>query len=84
MPAPGSWQQLCACYAGYEGRLHFCDDRRFHEEFEGNIAVSKKVADAAAAPWHPCEAELGKVGGKEDDLEAEADTNTAAAGKKNL
>ena len=24
----------------------------------------------------PCEAELGKVGGKEDDLEAEADTNT--------
>ena len=24
----------------------------------------------------PVEAELGKVGGKEDDLEAEADTNT--------
>lgn len=47
-----------------------------HEEFEGNIAVSKKVADAAAALGIPCEAELGKVGGKEDDLEAEADTNT--------
>ena len=26
--------------------------------------------------WRSVEAELGKVGGKEDDLEAEADTNT--------
>ncbi|MDO4337017.1 MAG: ketose-bisphosphate aldolase [Eubacteriales bacterium] len=45
-------------------------------DFEGNIEVSKKVADAAAALGIPCEAELGKVGGKEDDLEADADTNT--------
>lgn len=45
-------------------------------DFEGNIEVSKRVADAAAALEIPCEAELGKVGGKEDDLEAEADTNT--------
>lgn len=47
-----------------------------HEDFEGNIAVSKKVADVAKAVNIPVEAELGKVGGKEDDLEAEADTNT--------
>ena len=46
------------------------------EDFEGNIAVSKKVADVAKAVGIPVEAELGKVGGKEDDLEAEADTNT--------
>lgn len=45
-------------------------------DYERNIAVSKKVADAAAAMGIPCEAELGKVGGKEDDLVAEADTNT--------
>ncbi len=47
-----------------------------HEDLEGNIAVSKQVADAAKACGIPVEAELGKVGGKEDDLEAEADTNT--------
>lgn len=46
------------------------------EDFEGNVAVSKKVADVAKAVNIPCEAELGKVGGKEDDLEADADTNT--------
>lgn len=46
------------------------------EDFEGNIAVSKKVADVANALGIPVEAELGKVGGKEDDLEADADTNT--------
>ena len=47
-----------------------------HEDFEGNVAVTKKVADMANAMGIPVEAELGKVGGKEDDLEAEADTNT--------
>ena len=47
-----------------------------HESFEENIAVSKKVADVAKACGIPVEAELGKVGGKEDDLVAEADTNT--------
>ena len=45
-------------------------------DFEGNIAETKRVADVANALNIPCEAELGKVGGKEDDLEAEADTNT--------
>ena len=47
-----------------------------HEDLEGNIAITKKVADVAKAFGVPVEAELGKVGGKEDDLEAEADTNT--------
>ncbi len=47
-----------------------------HENFENNIAVTKKVADVARACNIPVEAELGKVGGKEDDLEAETDTNT--------
>ena len=47
-----------------------------HEDFENNIAVTKKVVDVAEAIGIPVEAELGKVGGKEDDLEAEADTNT--------
>lgn len=47
-----------------------------HEDFEGNVAVSKKVADVANVLGIPVEAELGKVGGKEDDLEADADTNT--------
>lgn len=52
------------------------------ESFEDNIAVSKRVVDAAAACGIPVEAELGKVGGKEDDLEAEADTNTDPAEAK--
>ena len=46
------------------------------EDFEGNVAVSRKAADVALAAGIPIEAELGKVGGKEDDLTAEADTNT--------
>ena len=45
-------------------------------DFEDNIKATKRVADVAAALNIPCGAELGKVGGKEDDLEAEADTNT--------
>lgn len=47
-----------------------------HESFEDNIAVTKKVVEVAKAKGIPVEAELGKVGGKEDDLEADADTNT--------
>ena len=47
-----------------------------HETFEDNIAVTKKVVEVAKAKGIPVEAELGKVGGKEDDLEADADTNT--------
>ena len=40
-----------------------------HESFEDNIAVSKAVADACHPGKVPVEAELGKVGGKEDDLD---------------
>ncbi len=40
-----------------------------HGMFEENIAVSKAVAEACHSADIPVEAELGKVGGKEDDLE---------------
>ena len=40
-----------------------------HDGFEDNIAVSKAVVDACHPSGVPVEAELGKVGGKEDDLE---------------
>lgn len=42
-----------------------------HESFEDNIAVTKRVADACRPSRVPVEAELGKVGGKEDDLECD-------------
>ena len=38
-----------------------------HESFEDNIALTKSVAAVGAAMGVPVEAELGKVGGKEDD-----------------
>jgi tagatose 1,6-diphosphate aldolase GatY/KbaY len=44
--------------------------------FEDNIALTKRVVEVANAVGIPVEAELGKIGGKEDDLQAEADTNT--------
>lgn len=47
-----------------------------HEEFEDNIRVTKEVADVCKAMGIPCEGELGKVGGKEDDVEAEGDAYT--------
>lgn len=47
-----------------------------HETFEENIRLTKQAADAAKACGIPVEGELGKVGGKEDDLEVEEDTNT--------
>lgn len=40
-----------------------------HNVFEENIAVTKAVADACRPSGIPVEAELGKVGGKEDDLD---------------
>lgn len=40
-----------------------------HESFEGNIDVSKRVVAVAKPSDIPVEAELGKVGGKEDDLD---------------
>jgi tagatose 1,6-diphosphate aldolase GatY/KbaY len=40
-----------------------------HSVFEENIAVTKAVVDACKPSGIPVEAELGKVGGKEDDLD---------------
>ena len=40
-----------------------------HESFEDNIAVTRRVVEQAKAKDIPVEAELGKVGGKEDDLD---------------
>lgn len=40
-----------------------------HDPFKQNIAVTKSVVDACHAAGVPVEAELGKVGGKEDDLD---------------
>ncbi|PJJ28926.1 class II fructose-bisphosphate aldolase [Lacrimispora celerecrescens] len=47
-----------------------------HEDFEQNITLTKRVVELSKACGIPVEAELGKVGGKEDDLEADGDTNT--------
>ena len=65
-----------SCKAAIEGGYTSVMIDGSHEDFEGNVAITKKVADVAKAFGVPVEAELGKVGGKEDDLEAEADTNT--------
>ncbi len=45
-------------------------------ELQGNIEITKKVIEEAKKYGVPVEAELGKVGGKEDDLEVKVDTNT--------
>lgn len=42
-----------------------------HESFEENIALTRRVVDACTPSEIPVEAELGKVGGKEDDLECD-------------
>ena len=42
-------------------------------DFEENAALTKSVVDACHAGGIPVEAELGKVGGKEDDLDGGAD-----------
>lgn len=49
------------------------------ESFEDNIDVTKRVVAVAAPNCIPVEAELGKVGGKEDDLDVKVDTNTDPA-----
>ncbi|MEW9080120.1 class II fructose-1,6-bisphosphate aldolase [Terrisporobacter glycolicus] len=40
-----------------------------HNIFEENIKITKRVVDACKPSSIPVEAELGKVGGKEDDLD---------------
>lgn len=44
-----------------------------HKSFEENIAVSRAVAQACHPSGVPVEAELGRVGGKEDDLDGGKD-----------
>ena len=51
-----------------------------HGSFEENIKVSKAVADACHPSGVCVEAELGKVGGKEDDLEGGVDSLAVAIG----
>lgn len=46
------------------------------ESFDDNIELTSRVVAMAHQAGIQVEAELGKVGGKEDDLTAEADTNT--------
>lgn len=46
------------------------------ESFERNIEMTKRVVEMAHPNQIPVEAELGKVGGKEDDLERENDGYT--------
>ena len=51
-----------------------------HQSFEDNITLTCKVVEMAHACGIPVEAELGKVGGKEDDLDGgESDNNTNPA-----
>ena len=40
-----------------------------HSVFEESIAITKSVVDVCHSAFVPVEAELGKVGGKEDDLD---------------
>lgn len=47
-----------------------------HESFERNIELSAKVVEVAKPNGIPVEAELGRVGGKEDDLIMEEDIYT--------
>lgn len=54
-----------AMYTGYTSVM--IDGSK--EPFEDNIALTKRVVDACSAVGIPVEAELGKVGGKEDDME---------------
>ena len=51
-------------------------------DLEANIALSRRVADVGRACGVPVEAELGKVGGKEDDTESKESAYTDPAEAK--
>ena len=53
-----------------------------HASFEENIALTKSVVDVCKPNNLPVEAELGKVGGKEDDLESDGPGYTDPAQAK--
>ena len=61
-----------AIYAGYTSVM--IDGSAL--PFEENVCLTRRVVDVARACGVPVEAEIGKVGGKEDDLSVDADTNT--------
>ena len=65
----GSGFDLClrAVHSGYTSVM--IDGS--HESFEKNIEITKAVADLGCAAGIPVEAELGKVGGKEDDVSSD-------------
>lgn len=44
-----------------------------HEDFEGNIATTKRVVEAAHAKGISVEAELGQLGGVEEDIQVSED-----------
>lgn len=68
-----SYEMAARCLmAGYTSVM--IDGSRL--SFEGNIEVSRRVVDLAALNNVPVEAELGKVGGKEDDLKDEGSAYT--------
>lgn len=46
-------------------------------DLDGNVAVTKKTVDLAHASEIPVEAELGRVGGKEDDVCSDEDVYTS-------
>ena len=76
MPAFRSWNSYELAMAAIEAGYSSVMIDGSHESLENNIAITKKVVEDAEKKEIPVEAELGKVGGKEDDLEAEADMNT--------
>jgi tagatose 1,6-diphosphate aldolase GatY/KbaY len=47
-----------------------------HLSLDGNIALTARVVECAAACGLPVEGELGKIGGKEDDLDVSTDAYT--------
>lgn len=69
----GDGFKLCmeAIHAGYTSVM--IDGS--HDPFETNIAITSSVARVGAAMGIPVEAELGKVGGKEDDGKDAGDDN---------
>lgn len=71
---PGdSYELACTCIeAGYTSVM--IDGSKL--DFEENIALTQKVVEYAHAQGIPVEAELGTVGGKEDDTESSGDGYT--------
>ena len=55
-----------------------------HSVFEENISITKSVVDACHPAGVPVEAELGKVGGKEDDLDGGSGGYTEPEKQQNL